>query len=294
MADDVELIIFVGGDGTARDVLSALNEVGSVGDVGRGPRDRVKVASPPPVPPVLGVPSGVKMYSAVFALNPVDAAQIVSLYVEGKAKIAELEVMDIDEDAFRNDQLSIRLYGYMRCLYVPLLSQVGKEVSSDTIDEAENQKAIAKAIIEDMDPDGLYVLGPGTTLKILAEMLNAKKTTLGVDLYYKGKTIAIDANERTIIKEMAIRGGEKNTWIVVSPIGRQGIVFGRGNQQISPAVIDRVGKAHIIIAATKNKLRDLDGGCLKVDTGDKDVDRILHGFIKVITDYREWRMLPVR
>jgi predicted polyphosphate/ATP-dependent NAD kinase len=291
--DFVETIIFVGGDGTARDVLTAIKDLESVQERPGNTVSSVKKSSPIQIPPVLGVPSGVKMYSAVFASNPVDAAQMISLFSDKKAKIAELEVVDVDENAFRNDQLSIHLYGYLPCLYVPLMSQTSKEVSSDTIDEIENQKAIAKAIVEDMDPDGLYILGPGTTVKTLAEMLNVKKTTLGVDLFYRGKTVAIDADEKTIIRELE-KHEAKYTWIVVSPIGRQGMIFGRGNQQISPTIIKRVGKAHIIVVATKSKVRNLDGGFLKVDTGDKNADRILRGYVKVITDYREWRMLPVR
>jgi len=274
---NVDLIVFVGGDGTARDVLDALKELESFF-----------------LPPVLGVPSGVKMYSGVFALNPVNAAEIVALYADGKAGVSELEVMDIDEEAFRSDRLSIRLYGYMKCLYVPMMSQTSKELSPDVVDEKENQKALAKTIIEDMDPDALYILGPGTTLKCLADMLGAKKTLLGVDLYYNGQMIAPDVDEETILREMRKHGGRRNTWIVVSPIGRQGVLLGRGNQQISPRVIKEVGKDHIIAMATKSKVRDLDGGCLKVDTGEKDVDSLLKGYMKVITDYREWRMLQVR
>jgi predicted polyphosphate/ATP-dependent NAD kinase len=293
-ASKIELIVFVGGDGTARDILDAFKELEPVSKRGSISTDQVKGAPSFSTAPVLGVPSGVKMYSAVFALNPVDAAQIVSLYFEGKAQVTELEVMDIDETAFRNDKLSVRLYGYLKCLYVPLMSQVGKEISPDIIDEKENQKAISKAIIEDMDPNGLYVLGPGTTVKSIAEMLNVKKTTLGVDIYYRGRMIAFDVDEKTIINEIEKHDCRKNTWIIVSPIGRQGVVFGRGNQQISPRVIKDVTKDHIIVAATKSKVRDLDGGTLKVDTGDRDVDRRLKGYLKVITDYREWRMLPVK
>ncbi|WXG46665.1 MAG: ATP-NAD kinase family protein [Candidatus Atabeyarchaeum deiterrae] len=280
-ARNVDLIIFVGGDGTARDVMDALSELESEGN---------QLS----LPPVLGVPSGVKMYSGVFALSPVNAAEMVALYAEGKAEVADLEVMDIDEEAFRNDQLSIRLYGYMKCLYVPMMSQASKEVSPDVLDEKENQRAIAKTIIEKIDPDGLYILGPGTTVKTLSDLLGLKKTTLGVDLYFRGKMIALDADEETILNEINKHGGKRNTWIVVSPIGRQGIVFGRGNQQVSPKVIMKIGKDHIIIAATKTKVRDLDGGCLKVDTGENAVDNMLRGYTKVLTDYREWRMLEVR
>jgi predicted polyphosphate/ATP-dependent NAD kinase len=275
--EKVDAVIFTGGDGTARDVLDMLKES--------------EVAS---VPPVLGVPSGVKTYSGVFALNPVDAAEILSLYADGRTQVIDREVMDVDEEAFRSDRLSIRLYGYMKCLYVPMMSQTSKELTPDVNDEKENQKAVAKTIVEDMDQNALYILGPGTTVKCLADMLDAKKTILGVDLYYKGQTIALDVDEATILKEIEKHRGSGNTWIVVSPIGRQGVLFGRGNQQISSAVIKEVGKSHIIAMATKSKVRDLDGGYLRVDTGDKDMDELLKGYLKVVTDYREWRMLQVR
>ncbi|WXG44075.1 MAG: ATP-NAD kinase family protein [Promethearchaeati archaeon SRVP18_Atabeyarchaeia-1] len=293
VAGKVELVVFVGGDGTARDVLDALEEVRFSGGSRSTSADEEGGGSSPNTPPALGVPSGVKMYSAVFALNPADAAQIVSLYAEGKSQVTDLEVVDIDEYAFRNDELSIRLYGYMKCLYVPSMSQASKELSPDLTDEKDNQEAIAKAITEEMDPEGLYVLGPGTTIKTLAEALKVKKTTLGVDIYYKGKMVGIDADEKSIVDEIETHGGKKNAWIVVSPIGRQGVLFGRGNQQISPAVLKGVNRDHIIVAATRSKVRDLDCGSIKVDTGDKDLDSTFRGYIKVMTDYREWRMVPV-
>jgi predicted polyphosphate/ATP-dependent NAD kinase len=292
---NVNLIIFVGGDGTARDVLDALNE--SKRKVKLPEKNDKKSTihdyTDSSFPPVLGVPSGVKMYSGVFALNPVDAAEIVSLFFEGKAEIEELEVMDIDEEAFRSDRLSMRLYGYMKCPYVPMRSQASKEVSPEITDEKENQEAIAKTIVEVMDPNGIYLLGPGTTVKSLADLLSVRKTLLGVDIYYKGRIVAADASEVTILKELERLGGGRNTWIVVSPIGRQGVIFGRGNQQISPKVIREVSKDHIIFLATRVKIRDLDGGTLKVDSGDKRVDNMLKGYVKVLTDYREWRMLQV-
>jgi predicted polyphosphate/ATP-dependent NAD kinase len=292
----VDLIIFVGGDGTARDVLDAFNE--SKREGGTEEQKAIKPAAPrdndSSFPPVLGVPSGVKMYSGVFALSPIDAAEIVSMFSEGKTEIDELEVMDIDEEAFRSDRLSMRLYGYLKCPYVPMMSQASKEASPDLIDEKENQKAIAKTIVEAMDRNGIYLLGPGTTVKSLADLLKIRKTILGVDVYCKGKVIAADASEEMILNELEKYGGSKNTWIIVSPIGRQGMIFGRGNQQISPRIMKEVSKDHIIVLATKIKIRDLDGGTLKVDTGDNNVDNMLRGYMKVLTDYREWRMLQVR
>jgi predicted polyphosphate/ATP-dependent NAD kinase len=157
------------------------------------------------------------------------------------------------------------------------------------VNEHEAQEAIAKYVIEKMIPDGTYILGPGTTVKTVADMLDIKKTTLGVDVYQNGK-IEQDVNEARIIE--LVKDFSK-TWIIVSPIGHQGMLFGRGNQQISPGVIERVGKEHIFVISTPSKLRGIDGETLKVDTGDSSVDELLRGYIRVITDYNEIRLMKV-
>jgi len=271
---NVELIVFVGGDGTARDVMDAL----------RSKNSNI---------PVLGVPSGVKMYSGIFAINPQVAAEVIAYFAENKANVMELEVMDIDEEAFRKNELKIKLYGYMKTPYVPMAIQGSKSVTPNTIDEHENQLAIARYIIdrikEDLDPDGYYILGPGTTVKTINDLLGIEKTLLGVDIYHKGK-VYLDVNERQILE---IVKDFKKAWIIVSPIGHQGMIFGRGNQQISPEIIKRVGKDHIIVIATMRKIRDLADGALKVDTGDPEVDNMLRGYIKVLVDYQTWRMVKV-
>ncbi len=265
----VELLVFVGGDGTARDIYDAL-----------GNEDL----------PVLGVPAGVKMYSGVFANNPSEAAEVVVEFLKGDAQLLDREVMDIDEESFRRNRLSVKLYGYLKSPYVPMRIQDSKAVSPETEDEQENQRAIARCIIEDMDPEGVYILGPGTTVKVLADLLGVEKTLLGVDVYRNGKLIK-DLNEERILKEIE---GASKVWIVVSPIGRQGMLFGRGNQQISPKVIKRVGRERIIVAATEGKIRGIEDGVLRVDTGDPEVDEYLRGYIKVIVDYRVWRMMKVQ
>ena len=268
---NVDLIVFVGGDGTARDILDALKE------------KECEI-------PVLGVPAGVKMYSGIFAVNPAEAVEVLEAYINGEAEITEFEIMDADETAIRSDRFAIRLYGYLKGPYLPMRIQGTKQVSPETADEKENQRAIAKFVIENIKPDAAYILGPGTTVKTLADMLGIKKTVLGVDLYQKGKVIN-DVNEKTLIESIE---DWKNTWIIVSPIGGQGMIFGRGNQQISPEIIKRVGKEHIIVLATKSKIQRIEGGLLRVDTGDAEIDEMLRGYIKVITDYREWRLLPVK
>jgi predicted polyphosphate/ATP-dependent NAD kinase len=265
----VELIVFVGGDGTARDILDAM-------------RNKVNLL-------VLGVPSGVKMYSGVFAANPRDAADIIGDLLEGSARIVDFEVVDADEEAIRRGRLSVRLYGLLRGPFTPLRLLGSKSLSPDTEDEHESQLAVARFIVEEMKPDATYILGPGTTIKCITDLLGVKKTLLGVDIYQEGKLIR-DVNEKKILQEVK---DWKNTWIVLSPIGRQGMLLGRGNQQISPEIIKHVGKDRVVVVATKGKIQGVEGGVLRVDTGDHEVDEMLRGFVKVATDYREWRLLEI-
>ncbi len=266
----VDLIVFVGGDGTAKDIFDAISSYGEV--------------------PVLGVPSGVKMYSGVFAFNPSDAVDVVLAFAKNQAEIAEFEIMDADEKAIRSDTFSVKLHGFLKCPFLPMRIQGSKQVSPETVDEKENQTAIAKFVIEGMQSNATYILGPGTTVKRIAELLDVEKTVLGVDVYKNGKVV-LDVDEKKILEEV---GDWYNTWIILSPIGHQGILLGRGNLQIGPQIIKRVGKQRIIVAATKNKLQNIDGSVLRVDTGDAETDKMLKGYIKVVTDYREWRLMPVQ
>ena len=266
LEEDVDLLVFCGGDGTARDVFEAVGtEI-----------------------PVLGVPTGVKMHSAVFAVGPRAAARITIGFLLGKLPLREAEVMDVDEEAFREGRLSARLYGYVLTPYEPDLVQGVKIASPATEDEVRNQAAIAIYLIENMEPDVVYILGPGTTTRTIADLLDERKTLLGVDLLCNKKLIARDVNERQILE--AIEG--RKSKIVVTPIGGQGFIFGRGNQQISPEVIRRVGKENIIVVATEGKLRRLR--YLRVDTGDPELDEELKGYIRVITDYKVERMVRVK
>ncbi len=267
----VRLLVFVGGDGTARDILDAVQE-NDLDDL-----------------MVIGVPSGVKMYSGIFVVNPSDAAEVVGLVAEGTATAAEFEVMDADEEAFREDRFIIRLYGYLKGPAVPARFQGAKQASPETVDEHEAQEAIARYIIDSMEKDGTYILGPGTTVKTVADLLGIKKTTLGVDVYQAGK-VYNDVNEEQLLR--LVTNPEK-TWIVVSPIGHQGMLFGRGNQQISPRIIRLVGKDHIWVICTPSKLAGIEDKTLKVDTGDSEVDEMLRGYIRVFTDYNEVRLVKV-
>ncbi len=253
----VDLIVFVGGDGTARDIYSAVGE---------------KIA-------VLGIPSGVKIHSSVYAINPRRAAELVKLFMKGSAPTREMEVMDIDEDSFRNGQLSAMLFGYLQVPYEQRLVQGAKAPNSGAGDSLQ---IIAGAVVDAMSDDFYYVLGPGTTIKAIGDVLKIDKTMLGVDIVYQKRLIGKDLNERQILN--LIDG--KNAKIVITVIGGQGYLFGRGNQQLSPKIIYQVGKRNLIVVATKSKLLSLPGPLL-VDTGDPECDRYLSGYIRVITGYNE-------
>jgi predicted polyphosphate/ATP-dependent NAD kinase len=267
----VRLLVFVGGDGTARDILDVVNEH-SLDDL-----------------LVLGVPSGVKMYSGIFVINPRDAAEVIRLVVQGVTSPAEFEIMDADEEAIREDQFIIKLYGYLKGPAVPARFQGAKQASPETTNEQEAQEAIARYVTESMESENWYILGPGTTVRTITDVLGVKKTTLGVDLF-SNETIHNDVNEEAILN--LVDDFEK-AWIVVSPIGHQGMLFGRGNQQISPKIIELIGKDRILVISTPSKLNGIEGGTLRVDTGSRQVDEMLHGYIRVITDYNEIRLVKV-
>ncbi|MCZ2856146.1 MAG: ATP-NAD kinase family protein [Candidatus Bathyarchaeota archaeon] len=267
---NVDLIVFVGGDGTARDLLDSMEEVNNV--------------------LVLGVPSGVKMHSGIFATSALDAAEIVIAFLQKATQTVDFEIMDVNEAAFRQDQLSVKLYGFLKGPFVPMRLVGSKQVSPETIDEHENQMATARFIVENMDASATYILGPGTTIKCIADLLGVEKTVLGVDVY-RNKTVIKDVNEQKMLQE--IKDWQK-VWIILSPIGRQGMLLGRGNQQISPKIIKRVGKEKILVAATRSKIQGIEGNTLRVDTGTPEIDNMLRGYIRVVTDYREWRLVRVQ
>jgi predicted polyphosphate/ATP-dependent NAD kinase len=264
--DGVDLLIFCGGDGTARDILNAV--------------DRQL--------PVLGVPTGVKMHSAVFAVDPQAAARIVSRFLRKQLPLWEAEVMDIDEEAFRKGRVSARLHGYLLSPYEPRLIQGAKMASPVTENELRNQVAIALYIIENMIEDYVYIVSAGTTTRTIGDLLDERKTLLGVDLISNKKIVGKDVNENQILD--AIKG--KKAKIIVTPIGGQGFIFGRGNQQISPKVIRKVGIDNIIVIASENKIKNLK--MLKVDTGDPKLDTDFHGTINVLTDYKIEQKVPIK
>ena len=264
----VDLLLFAGGDGTARDIYNAIG-------------DKI---------PALGIPTGVKIHSAVYATSPQNAGDLAAMYLGRESsgiRLRQAEVMDIDEQAFREDRLSARLYGYLKVPYERSLVQSAKAGSASEEEGAID--AIAYDVINNMQNDYLYIIGAGTTLKGIMEKFGLKHTLLGIDAVYNGNLVGSDLNEAQLLK--LIEG--KKTKIVVTVIGGQGYIFGRGNQQISAEVIKKVGKENIIVVATTNKILSLQGNPLLVDTGDEEVDNTLTGYIRVITGLNNRIMLRV-
>ncbi len=260
LEEQIELLIFCGGDGTARDIFDVLE---------------LKI-------PVIAIPSGVKMFSSVFALNPKAAARMVDRFVEAATETQEKEVLDIDEDAFRENRLVSKLYGYLLVPKVQNLTQSSKDSSKVGRTIEENKTEIARQIIETLEKETLYLLGPGTTVKSITDYLNLGKSLLGVDAIYNKSLVGEDLNERGII---GLLDKYQDVNIIVSPIGGQGFIFGRGNKQFTPNILKQVGKNNIVIVGTEDKIKGLK--CLRVDTGDDETDKLLSGLIKVIIGYKE-------
>ncbi len=263
---DVDLILFAGGDGTARDIYSATN-----GNV-----------------PFVGVPAGVKIHSGVYAINPGCAGEVAARFLEGKLdKIREAEVMDIDEDAFRDGRVVAKLFGYLR---IPVERRYIQCVKAGGVQsEQKSLIGIADELIQEMSADRIYIVGPGTTTRVIFDRLDLPKTLLGVDVLHNRKLILSDVSETQLLELVAAR----KATIIVTVIGGQGHIFGRGNQQISPRIIRKVGKDNIRVVTSVEKLTALNGRPLLVDTGDEEVDRMLAGYFRVITGYGEYAIYRV-
>lgn len=256
----IDLLLFAGGDGTARDIYDA---VGS--DF-----------------PVLGIPAGVKMHSGVFAVSPEAAGELLQqLAVGGLVGLKTCEVRDIDEEAFRHDRVRSRFYGEMQ---VP---GEGRFLQHTKVGGRESQELVAAEIatwlVENIEPERLYIIGPGSTTAVIMEELGLPNTLLGVDVVRDGKLLASDADETTLLQLLAEHDGPAS--IVVTVIGGQGHVFGRGNQQLSPAVIRSVGQQNLVIVAAKSKITELEGRPLLVDTNDAELDLSLVGYYPILTGY---------
>ncbi|WP_237061837.1 ATP-NAD kinase family protein [Microbulbifer zhoushanensis] len=263
-----DLVVFVGGDGTARNMVNALGD-----DF-----------------PVLGIPAGVKMHSACFAISPRAGAEVLRRLMAGQlVDLREREVRDIDEKSFREGRVSTRHYGELLVPeeghFLQAVKNAGREVEELAVAD------VAADVVEDLDPETLYIVGPGSTTLAILDEVGCDGTLLGVDLLLDGALVAEDIGAAEI--EAAIEGHQGPVKIILTAIGGQGHLIGRGNQQFSPAVLRAVGRDNLIVVATKTKITELGGRPLLVDSGDAGLDEQWSGFIRVITGYRDAILYPL-
>lgn len=265
----VNLILFCGGDGTARDITRITGEG----------------------VPILGIPSGVKMYSGVFGVSPARTAEIIVRFVLGELPLAEVDIVDLDEEKYRKGEWSVRLFCSATAPYEPSYTQCAKALISESTD-ASVKSEIAEYLGEEIGarPGTLFILGPGSTVQTVAEHLGVRKELLGVDAVLGGEIVGHDLNEQGILKLLERHPVAE---LIFSPIGAQGFVLGRGNLQISPTVVRKIGLDRLTVIATPAKLKRTP--VLRFDTGDQALDEALasRGYLSVITGYRRRRLTPV-
>ncbi|PCJ39744.1 MAG: ATP-NAD kinase [Moraxellaceae bacterium] len=254
----VDLILFAGGDGTARNICHVIGDA----------------------VPVLGIPAGVKIHSGVYAVNGEGAANIVRKLVNGEmVPITAGEVRDIDEDAFRQGVVKAKYFGE---LMVPNDARYLQQVKcgGPTV-EALVLQDIAEEIIVNMDESTLYIFGPGSTTGAIVEQMGLENTLLGVDVVRAGELVASDVSEESLLNLIQ----DQQCKIVITLIGGQGHIIGRGNHQIGPDVIRSVGRNNIIVVSTPAKIEALDGRPLLVDSYDDEINRMMNGLIRVVTGF---------
>ncbi|GLS21675.1 ATP-NAD kinase [Labrys miyagiensis] len=266
IAAGVDLILFAGGDGTARDIASAVGQQ----------------------VPLVGIPAGVKMYSGVFAISPAHAGQLARHFLSGAERgLREAEILDVDEESLRQGRPATRLYGYALVPRDPAM-QAAK------FSAVENEEAVlgalCRAAAQALEPGHLHIIGPGSTMQRLLSEAGLTGTLLGIDLVLDGALVAGDASEAVILKHLKGRPAV----IHVGVIGGIGCLFGRGNHPISPAVLRHVGRDNLRVLATQSKLSSLERRELFVDTGDAELDRSLGGYIRIQTAPRIQTLMRVR
>jgi predicted polyphosphate/ATP-dependent NAD kinase len=269
LAAKVDLLLFVGGDGTARNVCSVVG---------------MQI-------PVLGVPAGCKIHSGVYAITPKAAGVVLSKVIKGElVSLQEVEVRDIDEQLFREGKVLSKYYGDMNVpselAYIQAVKMGGKESDELLLDD------ISDYVLEIMEesPDTLFVMGSGSTVDAIMQRANMPNTLLGVDIVQNGTVIAKDVTAQQLLM---MTSGVKCK-LVATVIGGQGHILGRGNQQLSPPFIKQIGKQNILLVATKAKLKLLGEKGLISDSGDSQVDADMAGPISIITGYRDQVLYFVR
>lgn len=258
----VDLLLFAGGDGTARDIMDV------------APRDLT----------VLGIPAGVKMFSGIFAVTPAAAGVLAASFLEKPdlLRTTDADIMDADEKARAAGRLDIRLYGALRTPHHARLRQNAKAGAVPS--EPVALRRLAASVVADFQPETLYLLGPGTTLAAIKSVVGIENSLFGVDAVKSEHVLGRNLTEDDLL---LLVKSHLHVKLVVSPLGGHGFVFGRGNQQLSPAVLQRIGRDNIILVATMTKLLSLGHAELLLDTGDAKLDAELSGWHRVIVGPRQ-------
>jgi len=278
---NVDAILYAGGDGTTRDIVTALEQKGEAAQ---------KI-------PLIGVPGGVKMHSGCFATTPKAAAEVTLAFAMGDLRTAITEVMDLDEVVYQEGVWKVRMYGEAWTPSSPRFMQGAKE-QVERASEEETIEGLAhhvQVLLED-DPDLMVIWGSGGTLRRMGEHVGQNLTLLGIDIYH-GETLHNDLNESQlleIISEHKVSNGDARALLLLlSPMGGQGFLIGRGNLQLSPDVLRMVGHDNILGVATPSKLIGLDA--VRIDTGDSNLDDAFQDkrFIKILQGFRTTRLIRV-
>lgn len=273
--EQVDLIIFVGGDGTSIDIGMSLTKE----------------------TPILGIPSGVKTYGSVFSHTPEEAASVLLSFNQSKAS-NNAELLDLDEKLYNKGIISIELKGYVHVPAFPHYFQHAKE----RVEHNESEEGILEGISEEIydlitsiKSKKLLIIGPGSTFNPFASKIGIIRSILGIDCIEcsedgKFKTIISDAREDQIF---SLLNRYHDVFILVTPIGGMGYIFGRGNHQISPRIVNKVSKNNLLIACSPQKLSTIQEQTLRVDTSNETFNREISGYIRVITNFGESRMVKV-
>ena len=270
---DIDLLIYAGGDGTTRDVVAALSQYGR------------------PELPIIGVPTGVKMHSGCFASSPKAAAEVLSSWLEGDLLLSSTEVLDLDEDLYREGKWVVRLYAEAITPASPRWMQ-GSKMRVEASGEEEVIQGLAEHVRETLiDDQTMIIWGSGGTLRTIGEILGFELNTLGIDITLGTNIVASDLNEKEILA--ALEGHQGDVILLLSPMGGQGFLIGRGNLQLSPDVLRMIGVDRVLGIVTPAKMLTLRS--LRVETGDPEMDERFSKkkYLKVLQGYRTTRVLRV-
>ena len=273
LKEGIDLLVYAGGDGTTRDIVAALDSAGS------------------PDTPVIGVPTGVKMHSGCFAASPKAAAEVLSAWLDGDLLLASTEVLDLDEERYRQGEWVVQLYAEAMTPASPRWMQ-GSKQRIEASGEEDTTEGLADHIRElVLSEDGLVIWGSGGTLRAIAEMNGFQPTNLGIDATLGNEQVGTDLDETGLLEILSSHTGPVT--LLLSPMGGQGFLIGRGNLQLSPEVLRAIGIDNILGVVTPAKL--LTVRRLRIETGDANLDAEFAAkrYMKVLQGYRTTRVLPV-